>query len=237
MSNIDFNYLQTIVNLILHDVDQLVRWHIHFNVDNPEFPSYSMGERICVLVMWNSKKILISADIDNSMEPIGFASKENDLFCDRITEHNFQIGVDGVTPFEKAIWKEVEFFAQSDANWKESAQWVLQQVNSIVRQKYANTGISFNISSPPTSGGCYIATAVYGSYDCPQVWTLRRFRDFKLANSAGGRLFIKAYYAISPTLVRWFGKTAWFNRLWRRKLNKMVDNMQKNGYADTPYND
>ncbi len=25
--------------------------------------------------------------------------------------------------------------------------------------------------------GCYIATCVYGSYDCPEVWTLRRFRD------------------------------------------------------------
>ncbi len=23
------------------------------------------------------------------------------------------------------------------------------------------------------SGGCYVATTVYGSYDCPQVWTLR----------------------------------------------------------------
>ena len=27
------------------------------------------------------------------------------------------------------------------------------------------------------SRGCYIATAVYGSYDCPQVWTLRRYRS------------------------------------------------------------
>ena len=25
--------------------------------------------------------------------------------------------------------------------------------------------------------GCYVATCVYGSYDCPQVWTLRRYRD------------------------------------------------------------
>ena len=25
--------------------------------------------------------------------------------------------------------------------------------------------------------GCYIATCVYENYDCPQVWTLRRFRD------------------------------------------------------------
>lgn len=31
--------------------------------------------------------------------------------------------------------------------------------------------------------GCYVATCVYGSYDCPQVWTLRRYRDYKLAES------------------------------------------------------
>lgn len=32
-------------------------------------------------------------------------------------------------------------------------------------------------SSPSSNNGCYIATCVYGSYDCPQVWILRRFRD------------------------------------------------------------
>ena len=33
------------------------------------------------------------------------------------------------------------------------------------------------------SQGCYVATCVYGSYDCPQVWTLRRFRDNTLAET------------------------------------------------------
>ena len=44
-----------------------------------------------------------------------------------------------------------------------------------------------------TSGseGCYIATCVYGSYDCPQVRTLRRFRDEVLKQSAPGRAFVK----------------------------------------------
>ena len=42
-----------------------------------------------------------------------------------------------------------------------------------------------NVSS---SGGCYIATCVYGSYDCPQVWTLRRFRDDTLDETWYGRL-------------------------------------------------
>lgn len=54
--------------------------------------------------------------------------------------------------------------------------------------------------------GCYIATAVYGSYDCPEVWTLRRFRDNTLDRTWYGRAFIRAYYAVSPTLVRWFGQ-------------------------------
>ena len=31
-----------------------------------------------------------------------------------------------------------------------------------------------NDYSNSNSGGCYVATAVYGSYDCPEVWTLRR---------------------------------------------------------------
>ena len=42
-------------------------------------------------------------------------------------------------------------------------------------------------------GGCYVATAVYGSYDCPEVWTLRRYRDFELASTWYGRAFIRTY--------------------------------------------
>lgn len=86
-------------------------------------------------------------------------------------------------------------------------------------------------------GGCYVATAVYGSYDCPQVWTLRRYRDFELAESFWGRAFIKTYYAISPTLVKWFGKTEWFKRMWRGKLDRMVCNLQARGFSSAPYKD
>ena len=88
-----------------------------------------------------------------------------------------------------------------------------------------------------SSDGCYIATAVYGSYDCPQVWTLRRFRDYKLATSWYGRLFIRVYYAVSPTVVKLFGKTEWFNRFWKVRLDKMVAALQEQGYEDIPYND
>lgn len=86
-------------------------------------------------------------------------------------------------------------------------------------------------------GGCYIATAVYGSYDCPQVWVLRRFRDFSLAQSRPGRAFIKAYYTVSPSLVKSFGRYKWFQNFWRKRLDKLVDKLKARGYEDTNYYD
>ncbi|MBQ2783054.1 MAG: hypothetical protein IJE94_07670 [Oscillospiraceae bacterium] len=87
------------------------------------------------------------------------------------------------------------------------------------------------------NGGCYVATAVYGSYDCPQVWTLRRFRDYTLAKTWYGRALIRTYYAISPALVSWFGHTDWFKKLWRGKLDGMVAKLNATGVESTPYED
>ena len=104
-------------------------------------------------------------------------------------------------------------------------------------QKYESNYSKPSVASASSGGGCYVATAVYGSYDCPQVWTLRRYRDFTLAESWLGRLFIFLYYAISPTLVRWFGETRWFKNMWKPKLDRMVKRLNEEGVADTRYQD
>lgn len=89
-----------------------------------------------------------------------------------------------------------------------------------------------------TSGGCcYVATAIYGSYDCPQVWVLRRYRDDTLAKTWYGRAFIRTYYAVSPKLLQWFGETDWFKGIFRHKLDKMTANLQSKGVECTPYDD
>lgn len=99
-----------------------------------------------------------------------------------------------------------------------------------------NSYNSTNVSSTSTSG-CYVATCVYGSYDCPEVWRLRRYRDNYLDEHWWGRAFIKVYYAISPTLVKWFGDKDWFRKPIKRILNKKIDKLAEKGYEDTPYND
>ncbi len=94
-----------------------------------------------------------------------------------------------------------------------------------------------NLTGAKRKVGCYIVTAVYGSYDCPEVWTLRRFRDDSLARSVFGRAFIRVYYAVSPTLVKHFGELGWFKRMWRSILDRLVRHFQDKGVESTPYED
>jgi hypothetical protein len=85
--------------------------------------------------------------------------------------------------------------------------------------------------------GCYIATSVYGSYDCPEVWVLRRFRDYRLKQTELGRAFIKAYYAISPTLVKVLGRVRLIREMVRKPLDMFVVKLRSEGISDQPYED
>lgn len=100
-----------------------------------------------------------------------------------------------------------------------------------------NPKVKIEKHSSLEASGCYVATCVYGSYDCPEVWTLRRYRDDTLGATWYGRAFIRTYYAISPTLVKWFGKTKWFKKMWKGKLDRMVKKLQDKGVENTPYED
>ena len=73
--------------------------------------------------------------------------------------------------------------------------------------------------------GCYIATAVYGSYDAPSVRVLRRFRDERLQKSCAGRWFIRMYYRLSPPIARRLKDASVLNRLVRRCLDRFVDHL------------
>lgn len=102
---------------------------------------------------------------------------------------------------------------------------------------YTQANKSNSQNENANNNGCYIATCIYGSYDCPEVWTLRRFRDYTLDESWYGRLFIKVYYKVSPLLVMLFGKKKWFRSFWKNCLDIWVSKLNERGISSTEYTD
>ncbi len=72
------------------------------------------------------------------------------------------------------------------------------------------------------AGHCYIATAIYGDYDHPQVRVLRKFRDQTLAQSQAGRRLIQSYYWHGPDLAAWMEPRPAVKKITRCMLNWMV---------------
>ena len=96
---------------------------------------------------------------------------------------------------------------------------------------------NYKIEKVPSKGACYVATAVYGSYDCPQVWVLRRFRDEVLLPMCCGRLFVKTYYAVSPILLNHFGNNIIFKTFCMTVLDLFIMHLKIKGFSDEPYDD
>ncbi len=102
--------------------------------------------------------------------------------------------------------------------------------NSVEQPKNA-PAITEQSDTPANTGkkkeGCYIATAVYGSYDAPEVRILRKYRDEVLQNSFWGRVFIKTYYKLSPPIANQLKNARRLNGVVRKVLDIWVTDLNK----------
>jgi hypothetical protein len=88
---------------------------------------------------------------------------------------------------EKA--KQLEQAAEDLKKEKQRVEAIHQSINRNVKNS--------------TKSKCYIATAVYGNGNAPEVLLLRQFRDRFLLSSMMGRLFVTVYYFISPRMIKY----------------------------------
>jgi hypothetical protein len=81
---------------------------------------------------------------------------------------------------------------------------------------------SGNSTSGNRSGGCFIATAAYGSYAEPNVMILREFRDNVLHKTVLGRVFIRCYYKTSPPVAQIIESREYAKKMVRSLLKPIV---------------
>jgi len=73
-------------------------------------------------------------------------------------------------------------------------------------------------STPPPLGGCFIATAAYGTPTAEQIDVLREFRDIVLLESTAGSQFVALYYQLSPPVADSISGSSFLRTLVRELL-------------------
>jgi hypothetical protein len=93
----------------------------------------------------------------------------------------------------------------------------------VIAEKKAKASSNSSASSKNgDSGGCYIATAVYGDYNHPNVMELRKFRDQYLLPYTAGKILVDIYYKLSPTVANSLKNKKRTNNIVRMALEKIV---------------
>jgi hypothetical protein len=81
------------------------------------------------------------------------------------------------------------------------------------------TTLQFTTSTlPPSGGGCFIATAAYGTPTAKQIDVLREFRDDVLLKSTAGSQFVALYYQFSPPVADVIAGSSFLRTLVRELL-------------------
>ena len=89
-----------------------------------------------------------------------------------------------------------------------------------------DSAITYSTVQAPASGGggggCFIATAAYGSVLAEDVYTLRKFRDHYLLTNTAGQWFVKMYYRYSPPIANELAKSPALKALTKGMLFPLV---------------
>ena len=78
-----------------------------------------------------------------------------------------------------------------------------RELRKFAADKLDPTGKMPELAAARKGGGCFIATAAYGSDAMPQVRLLQEFRDTRLSRSRMGRAAVALYERLSPPLADW----------------------------------
>lgn len=167
-------------------------------------------------------KIVDAAIIESEKKPMAtgelYAVRNIGLLADRMGAFinqwdNFKLAIDfSKTAFDykddleeskKVLTLIDNIYEKSTANnAKPKFLGELANYRSEITTKIKEFDPNYSIPAPKNNdgGGCFIATAVYGDYNAPEVIELRDFRDSYLSKYHLGKEFIKFYYQFSPFL-------------------------------------
>jgi len=95
--------------------------------------------------------------------------------------------------------------------------WEFSIIDDALLDPVEPNTVSGSWTGTVTEGGCFIATAAYGSYLDPHVQSLRMFRDETLMRTRFGRKVVSLYYELSPPIAHYIAQSEF-----RKKVMRIV---------------
>jgi len=80
------------------------------------------------------------------------------------------------------------------------------------------------------AGGCFIATAAYGSPLAYELDVLRAFRDQRMLRSKTGKVMVLTYYRISPPIASIIARRQTLKRIIRSCIDPIVGFLKDRGF-------
>lgn len=121
---------------------------------------------------------------------------------------------------DNAIYLNTKALLLSDGKGdKENAKKLLEKAAALAPR---DINIQNNLNAV-SSGGCFIATAAFGTPFADELNVLRGWRDDTLASTIGGRAFVRFYYAVSPRISECIRKDRRARAFVRGALRPLVD--------------
>ena len=128
------------------------------------------------------------------------------------------LGIDSNKPI-------LEYYRDNMGNIPEgrAAKLVLENFGTLpvfdLIRKHAAT---YGTPAPAAKSGCFVATAAFGDINSHQVVTLRSFRDEVLLHSRIGRLAVRIYYFVSPTIAAHIERSPSRRAVTRAALERII---------------
>lgn len=219
IKNKQYKMSLTLNNFIISGYENVVNHYNKFNDDKQDTEDFWNKIIVCIEASKNAYFVIEDSTSLHAKELKESILKNIIFFCIEICKKQKYVSAysNGI-PIKESIWINDDT-RKTLVSIKEDADKKLKELNP--------DHIEENIKD---TGGCYIATAVYGSYDAPEVIVLRKFRDNYLLHRCWGKLFVKVYYTISPFLVRSFYHINIINETSKMILNKFIDYLSKKAF-------
>ena len=120
-------------------------------------------------------------------------------------------------------YKPMEIVGKVDENVEEKS-FFRKGTRSVPHIQYRcpTCGVEWKESLARRGGGCFIATATFGTPMAHEVNILRRFRDGFLLRNRTGEMVVCSYYKLSPPIARAIKKSEMLGRVVRILLIPIV---------------